>query len=183
MLDACVLYPAPLRDLRMHLAVAELFRPRWSDAVHDEWIRSVLRDRPDLRHEQLKRTRALMNAHVLDCVVTGFESLIAGLELPDPADRHVLAAAIVAGAESILTWNTKDFPQEALVPYRLTTRQPDEYLHSLLLARPQEFCNAVNRHRLSLKSPPKSTWEYLATLEQQALHQTVAELSRHQQEL
>lgn len=69
--DACTLYPAPLRDLLMHLALTDLFRAKWTDQIHDEWIRSVLRDRPDLALEQLERTRSLMNAHVRDCLVSG----------------------------------------------------------------------------------------------------------------
>lgn len=68
---ACTLYPAPLRDLLMHLALTDLFRAKWTDQIHDEWIRSVLRDRPDLALEQLERTRSLMNAHVRDCLVSG----------------------------------------------------------------------------------------------------------------
>jgi len=80
--DACVLYPAPLRDLLMHLAMTDLFRARWTDQIHDEWIRNVLANRPDLKRKQLERTRRLMNAHVLDCLVTGCENLIDGLRCP-----------------------------------------------------------------------------------------------------
>jgi hypothetical protein len=69
--DACVLYPAPLRDLLMRLALTDLFRARWTDRIHDEWIRTVLAQRPDLKPEDLERTRSLMNAHVRDCLVTG----------------------------------------------------------------------------------------------------------------
>lgn len=92
--DACVLYPAPLRDLLMHLALTDLFRAKWTDAIHDEWTKSVLESRPDLTREQLERTRALMNIHVRNCLVTSYEDLIPSLTLPDPDDRHVLAAAI-----------------------------------------------------------------------------------------
>lgn len=74
--DACVLYPAPLRDLLMHLALSDLYRARWSDLIHDEWTRNVLASRPDLTQDQLNRTRQLMNAHVRDSLVTGFEYLI-----------------------------------------------------------------------------------------------------------
>lgn len=77
--DACVLYPAALRDFLMHLAMTNLFRARWSEMIHDEWTHSVLEDRPDLQPSQLARTRQLMDAHVLDSVVTGFESLIPSL--------------------------------------------------------------------------------------------------------
>lgn len=92
--DACVLYPAPLRDLLLRLALTDLFRARWTDRIHEEWIRSVLENRPDLKPEQLERTRQLMNQAVPDCLVTGYEGLIDQLELPDPDDRHILAAAI-----------------------------------------------------------------------------------------
>jgi len=81
--DACVLYPAPLRDLLLRLALTDLYRARWSDAIHEEWIRAVLRNRPDLSRQQLERTRALMNAHVRDALVDGYQTLIPALKLPD----------------------------------------------------------------------------------------------------
>ena len=61
--DACVLHPAPLRDLLMRLSMTELFRARWSDAIHEEWIRSVLRQRPELA-VQLQRTRPVSYTHL-----------------------------------------------------------------------------------------------------------------------
>ncbi|MEZ2233262.1 PIN domain-containing protein [Microcoleus sp.] len=92
--DACVLYSAPLRDLLMQLALTDLFQARWTDEIHDEWIRNVLKNRPDLTIEQLTRTKDLMNRYVRDCLVTGYEWIIPSLNLPDPNDRHILAAAI-----------------------------------------------------------------------------------------
>jgi hypothetical protein len=97
--DACVLYPAPLRDLLMQLALTDLFRARWTDQIHDEWIRNVLKNRPDLTLEQLTHTKNLMNSHVRDCLVRGYERIIPSLNLPDLGDRHVLAAAIIGEAE------------------------------------------------------------------------------------
>lgn len=67
--DACVLYPGPLRDLLMHLALTDLYRAKWTDEIHDEWIRNVLANRVDLTKEMLERTRSLMNRHVRDCLV------------------------------------------------------------------------------------------------------------------
>lgn len=98
-LDANVLYPAPLRDLLMHLAVAGLFKAKWIDAIYDEWMRNLLAHRPDLSKPQLERTRELMNRAVPDALVSGYEPLVPALTLPDPDDRHVLAAAIRAGAD------------------------------------------------------------------------------------
>lgn len=176
--DACVLYPAPLRDLLLHVAVSDFFHAKWTDAIHDEWIRNVLKDRPDLKPEQLQRTRELMNAHVLDCLVTGYETLIDSVTLPDPDDRHVLAAAIHAGADLIVTFNIRDFPEKILKSYGMEAQHPDDFLTFQLDLAPNFVCAAAKRHRASLKKPPKNVDEYLATLEALGLAQTVSGLRR-----
>ncbi len=167
--DACVLYPAPLRDLLMRLALTDLYRARWSDQIHEEWITAVLRNRPDLSRQQLERTRSLMNAHVRDALVDGHQSLIPALELPDPDDRHVLAAAIKCGADLILTFNLNDFPEPALAIYGIGACHPDPFLVDQLNLDTERVCTAMRQHRASLKNPPKTVEEYLATLEEQGL--------------
>ena len=92
--DANVLYPSELRNLLMHLALTGLFRAKLSADVHEEWISNLLKKRPDLTRDKLERTRMLMDKHAVDALVTGYKDLIPGLQLPDPGDRHVLAAAI-----------------------------------------------------------------------------------------
>lgn len=177
--DACVLYPAPLRDLLMHLALTDTFRARWTDRIHQEWIRSLLANRPDLTNEQLERTRNLMNAHVMDCLVAGFEPLVAGLELPDADDRHVLAAAIRAGADVIVTFNLSDFPDRCLGLYGIEAQHPDDFITHLLDLAPGAVCVAAKRHRDSLRKPAKTVAEYLDCLARQQLPQTVARLSQY----
>lgn len=172
--DACVLYPAPLRDLLMHVAVTDLYRAKWTEAIHDEWTRNVLKARPDLKPEQLQRTRQLMNAHVRDCLVADYEPLIEAVMLPDPADRHVLAAAIHASADIIVTFNLKDFPEKDLKRYGIEARHPDDFLRLQLDLAPNVVCAAAKRHRASLKNPAKDVAEYLAALEVQGLAQTVS---------
>jgi predicted nucleic acid-binding protein len=175
-LDASVLYPAPLRDLLLELAVADLYRAKWSDAVHEEWIAAVLRTRADLTRAQLQRTRDLMNAHTRDALVTDFEQLIEILDLPDPNDRHVLAAAIKGRADLIVTANLKDFPKEKLERWGIEAQHPDEFLtHQFHLSQPT-FLQAVRTVRLRLRSPPKSVDEYLDTLRAQGLLATVKEI-------
>lgn len=174
--DACVLYPAPLRDLLMRLAMTDLFRARWTDQIHDEWIRNVLANRPDLKPEQLERTRALMNAHVRDCLVTGYEPLIDGLTLPDPDDRHVLAAAMRTGASVIVSFNLDDFPREVLEPLGIEAQYPDEFITHLIDLNPGAVCTAAKRQRGSLRNPPRTVDEFLDTLAQQRLPETVARL-------
>jgi hypothetical protein len=174
--DACVLYPAPLRDLLMHLALTDLVRARWTNAIHEEWIRNVLANRPDLTRQQLERTRDLMNAHVEHCLVEGYETLIPALTLPDPDDRHALAAAISARADVIVTFNLTDFPPAVLEPLDIEVQHPDEFICLLLDTAPAVVCSAAKRQRESLKNPPKTVAEYLATLERLSLPQTVTRL-------
>lgn len=174
--DACVLYPAPLRDLLMHLALSDLFRAKWTNDIHDEWIRNVLKARPDLTPEQLERTRTLMNSHVRDCLVTGYEELIPALTLPDPDDRHVLAAAIRSGSDVIVTYNLKDFPSDVLGKYGIEAQHPDEFIMYLVDLAPNVVCAAVKRQRQNLKNPPKTVEELLDALEQQSLPQTAGTL-------
>jgi len=172
--DANVLYPAPLRDFLMRLALTDLFRARWSEDIHDEWMRSVLEARPDLTREQLERTRDLMNQHVRDCIVEGYESLTPSLELPDPNDRHVLAAAIHANASVIVTFNLKDFPPEYVAQYGIEAQHPDEFITHLIDLNQARVCAAAEEQRSSLRHPPKTIEEYLDTLLRQGLPQTTA---------
>ena len=167
--DACVLYPAPLRDLLMRLALTDLYRARWSDQIHEEWINAVLRNRPDLSRAQLERTRSLMNAHVRDALVDGHQPLIPALELPDPDDRHVLAVAIQCGADLILTFNLDDFPEPALAGYGIGACHPDLFLVDQLNLDAERVCMAMRQHRTSLRNPPKTVEEYLVTLKEQGL--------------
>jgi predicted nucleic acid-binding protein len=160
----------------MHLAMTGLFRARWTDQIHDEWIRNVLANRPDLRLEQLARTRELMDAHVLDCLVTGHEKLIDGLTLPDTDDRHVLAAAIRAGADVIVTFNLADFPSERLEEFGIEPQHPDEFITHLIDLDTALVCSAFKRQRENLKNPPRTANELLDTLHAQGLPHTVMRL-------
>lgn len=159
--DACVLFPAPSRDLLMHLAVSGLFRARWTARIHDEWMRNLLAKRPDLTAEQLERTRDLMDSSVPDCLVTDYEGLEAQLTLPDPNDRHVLAAAILCQTGTIVTFNLADFPEETLAPLGITAQHPDEFIEHAFGINPAAVIAAVRDHRASLAHPPKTVDELL----------------------
>ena len=175
--DACVLYPAPLRDLLMELAAASLFRAKWSEQIHDEWIRSLLRDRKNLTADQLARTRALMNEAVLDCLVDKYDDLIPGLSLPDPDDRHVLAAAIRSGADAIITFNVKDFPEQELGKYEIEVLHPDDFIQFQYDFNNAAVIIAAQRCRARLSRPGKTAAEYLDILAHQRLSKTVAILT------
>jgi len=166
--DACVLYPAPLRDFLMRLATAGLFCAKWTDAIHDEWIRNVLAERPELE-ASLQRTRRLMDRAVPDCRVEGYEPLIEGLELPDASDRHVLAAAIRAGAQAIITHNLRDFPPEALSPFGIEALHPDTFVLQQMELHEAAVVETARKHRAALVNPPKAVDAYLETLAAQDL--------------
>lgn len=176
LLDANVLYPAPMRDLLLQLAVDDLFHARWTADIHREWIENLLRNEPSRRRAALERTRDLMDVHTRDCLVTGFHALIESLTLPDPNDRHILAAAIVGRCDAIVTCNLKDFPEEALAPYHIQATHPDDFLSDILRLSTGTFCSAVRKVRGRLKSPAYSVEDYIATLHQQGLVTTASEL-------
>jgi len=176
LLDANVLYPAPLRDLLMQLAVTDMFHAKWTADIHREWIDALLENEPHRSRVVLERTRELMDMSTRDSLVTGYEHLIASLNLPDPDDRHVLAAAIVGRCDVIVTHNLKDFPNELLAAYGIEAQHPDEFLSNHLNLAPGIFCSSVQKVRRRLRNPPYSVDQYLENLIQCGLVATVAEL-------
>ncbi|UVJ45488.1 PIN domain-containing protein [Pseudomonas sp. LS1212] len=175
--DACVLYPAPLRSLLMWLSLTGLYRARWTEQIHEEWKRNLLINRDDLTREQLDRTSELMDRSIPDALVTGYESLCADLSLPDPDDRHVLAAAIRCKAEVIVTFNLKDFPVERLDGYDIEAIHPDDFIADLWDLDQAAVLSAVQDQRRSLKSPPMTGQQYLEMILRQGLTQTVRNLT------
>ncbi len=179
-LDACVLYPARLRDLLMHLGLAGLYQPKWSAVIHDEWRRNLLLQRSDINPEALARTTDLMNLALPDANVTGFETLIEGISLPDPDDRHVLAAAIRSNADVIVTLNLKDFPSGVLAGFGIEALHPDDFISDLFDLNHSVALNAVRLQRNALKKPPMTTEEFLEMLLKQGLPMTVKALRNYQ---
>ena len=175
-LDASVLYSAPLRDLLLELAVSDAYRAKWSDAVHEEWIRALRRRRPDIARARLERTRRLMDAHVRDALISGFEDLVPTIRLPDPYDRHVVAAAIRGEANIILTANLRDFPARALTPYGLVAVHPDRFLARLCRESPDRFLEALERVRVRLRNPPVSRERHLVALRRAGPDKTATEI-------
>lgn len=162
--DANVFYGARLRSLMLFAAQTKIFRARWSDRIHDERIRNLLENRPDLSANDLQRTRDLMNAAVPDCLVTGYEPLIGSLELPDPDDGHVVAAAIMARADVIVTFNERDFPLRTIEPFGLHTKHPDRFLLDLASLEPSIFFEAVRGDFAHYTAPPLTFAEYADSL-------------------
>jgi predicted nucleic acid-binding protein len=167
----------------LELAVTDLFKARWSNRIHDEWMRNLLKNRPDLTLQQLERTRALMNAPARDCLVEGFEALEETVHLPDQDDRHVVAAAIKGRADVIVTFNLSDFPASALETWGLEAQHPDEFLANLIDLAPDPVASSARRCRLRLKKPPKTVEEYLDILARQGLPESTTMLRRMRDKL
>lgn len=181
-LDANVLYPAMLRDLLVQLGLAELIEPRWSDAIHDEWIRALLRTRGDIAPSQLYRTRALMDEALPRANVGSVTVTDTVAQLPDPNDRHVVAGAIAGSASLILTFNLKDFPVDALAPHHMVAVHPDPFLTFLMEAAPATFCGAVFTVRTRLRRAV-SVQAYLASLVQIGLPKLADALGAHSDDI
>lgn len=176
-LDACVLYPAPLRDLLLSLASAGLFHARWSARIQDEWVRNLLLQRPDLKREDLQRTCAMMSQAIPDSLVTGWEpmeQIITGL--PDPDDRHVVAAALRGHADAIVTFNRKDFPAEVMEAVQVEVQHPDDFLLNQLDLAPIPALKAIKAMRARLRKPPLEAADLVTMLEKLLLPLSAARL-------
>ena len=177
--DACVLYPATLRDLLMELALTDFFQAKWTNQIHDEWIRNVLKNRPDLTKDKLIIVRDLMNQHVRDCLVEKYEKIIPELNLPDKNDCHVLAAAIHSSSSIIVTFNKKDFPDHMLRKYEIKAQNPDDFIINQFNYAPAVLCSAAKNCRERLKKPKFDAERYLQNLEKQKLQKTVNMLRKY----
>lgn len=180
LLDANILYPAPVRDLMMQLALDDVFRARWTADIHREWIEALLRNDPKRDRSKLERTRDLMNQHTRDALITGYESLISCVQLPDPDDQHVLAAAITGRCDVIVTKNLSDFPPQMIEGFGLKAQHPDLFLLDYCDRDLHRFCRSVKQVRARLKNPVVSPSDYLAILARQELKLTAGALEKWQ---
>jgi predicted nucleic acid-binding protein len=174
--DANVLYPNTLRDLLIRIAQSGLVKAKWTSEILDEMLSALQRNRADIPQEKLDRLRDLMNAAVRDCLVSGHEPLIEGLKLPDPNDRHVLAAAIRAGAQVIVTRNLKDFPPSDLQPWDVEAKSPDAFVLDQICLNDRRIAACVQQIADSRIQPPEAVDDVLDQLERDGLVESVASL-------
>jgi hypothetical protein len=177
-LDACVLYPAPIRDLLLWLAYYDLYKPFWTEQIHNEWISNLLLNREDLNEESLRGSVSAMNDAFPDADTTNYSTLIETLELPDKNDKHVLAAAIRNNSDVIVTFNIKDFPEDVVSTYDIEVQNPDFFIANLIDLNGRAALRAFQKQVDNLKNPPQNVEQVLNTLERNRLNQTVIKL-RH----
>jgi predicted nucleic acid-binding protein len=167
--DACVLYPFHLRNVLVQCAFDGLVEARWTDDIHAEWMRNLAANAPGTSLERLERTRDLMKAVLPDADVAGHQDLIPNLSLPDPDDRHVLAAAIAGKASLIVTWNLRHFPAADLRSHGVAAISPDDFLVGLHSTFRNELIASVRRARQNLRKTLPSADEFINTLKGQGL--------------
>lgn len=173
--DACVLYPQTMRDALLSLARSDLFLARWSAHINEEWTRARLRKHPE-QEDQIRYTLEKVNQSVDDCLVTGYEHLIDSIVLPDPDDRHVVAAAIIGRADVIVTVNTKHFPAESVARYDIEVFHPDDFIIHQFGINQAKTLSAFRAMRARYRKPSMTAEEFLANLERAGLTSTAATL-------
>ncbi|RFS81821.1 PIN domain-containing protein [Actinomadura spongiicola] len=180
--DANVLYGNTLRDLLIRLAQADLVQAKWTHAILDEMFGNLAADHPGIPPERLARLRGLMNAAVRDCLVEGYEPLMEGLKLPDPGDRHVLAAAIKVGAQVIVTSNLRDFPAADMEVWNLEAKSPDDFVLDQITLDDRVVWACVQQIVDSRMNPPETVDDVLSALERAGLVESVAALRSGRQD-
>jgi len=174
--DANVLYPNTLRDLLIRISQAGLVQAKWTNEILDEMLRALTRNRPDIPSDKLERLRQLMNGAIRDCLVSGYEPLVEGLKLPDPADRHVLAAAIKAGAQVTVTANLRHFPATDLRQWNVEAKSPDDFVLDQVGIDGRAVAACVQQISDSRTRPPQDTEDVLSQLERDGLVESIAAL-------
>lgn len=164
--DANVLYPSVVRDVLIRLARAGLVQARWTDQILDETFRNLKKNRSDLDPAKLDRTRELMCNAVPDSLITGYEPLVDAIEEVDEGDRHVVAAAIKAHAQVIVTCNMKHFPNNYLTEqWSIEAKHPDSFITDLFYLDATTAHQVVSDIASSTKAPPRTVGEIIDAME------------------
>jgi hypothetical protein len=175
--DACVLYPITVADALLSLAVAGFYAAKWTTEIETEWIRAIERQRPDLVG-RLETRRQSMRDAIPDWEITetAWRSVQLDLQIPDPQDAHVLAAAIVGHVDCIVTSNVKDFPSAILDPLNLTATDPDTFILQQWDLDPIRAAAAFQRMRARRKKPEAKPADFADALEKAGLPVTAERL-------
>lgn len=164
LLDACVLVPVALADTLLRLAEADLYRPLWSERILNEMVDAIEAVRPNLEPGAARKRADVMRAFFEDAEVDGWQDLEPGIVLPDPDDRHVVAAALRGRADLIVTANVRDFPKELLAQMGLEVQHPDEFLLNQLDLEPDRTIAALHRQAAATRRPAITTKVLLSHL-------------------
>ncbi len=169
-LDTNVIYPIEIRDLILWFAHFDLFTPKWTEEIFSE-LERVMRDK-GVTEKDIKKRQAIMNKAFPDALVLNYQGLISSLNLPDPNDRHVLAAAIKTNANLIITSNLRDFPDAVLSKYGLAAKCPDDFLADIIDLNPAQAVKAFRALVLNRRNPDLDEYQVLDRLRKIGLRMT-----------
>lgn len=160
-LDTNVLYGSRLNDLLLHLAARDAFRPRWSADVLEELRRNLLKngERPDSVEKRIRT----MTDYFPDALVEGYDNLV-GRMTCDPKDRHVLAAAVRANAEVLVTFDVGGFPTESVAQFEIEIVHPDDFLRDRLDLLPSLVTGVLEHLADVYENPPVTIDQLLRSL-------------------
>ncbi|MPZ65680.1 MAG: PIN domain-containing protein [Pseudonocardiaceae bacterium] len=175
-LDTCVLFPAYLTDTALRLAAARTYRPLWSAGVFEELRRNLIE--VGIEVAAVDRRIGRMREAFPDAEVSGYEALVPAMT-NDPKDRHVLAAAVRARAEVIVTFNLKDFATSALEPFDLVAVHPDDFLLDQLDLYPKLTLQCLEDQAASYKHEPTTVADLMARLARSGVPRFAGEVLRH----
>ena len=173
--DTDVLFPNSQRDLLIRIGLTGLVQARWTERIVDDLGVVLMRERGISAH-MVDRLKLLINESVPDCLIAGYELLIDNLKLPDPDDRHVLAAAVKAHAQVIVTNNVKDFPPDDLRPWNMEAKTADDFVLDQIHIDDKMVFACVQQIVDSRTRNPVTIPDVLTELESSGLVQSVAAL-------
>ncbi|MBY5932835.1 PIN domain-containing protein [Tateyamaria omphalii] len=178
LIDANVLYPTVMREVVLGVAAAGVFEPQWSDRILEEWARAAARLGPE-GEAQARGEIAMLSARWGRANVRYAPELEARLWLPDPADVHVLAAAIAGSSDIILTSNAKDFPRNILAEEGLSRADPDGFLLGCFEAQPEAVSHAGHAVLAEARRLSGDTWTMRSLMKKARLPRLGKALERH----
>ncbi|SFN30358.1 MULTISPECIES: PIN domain-containing protein [Salegentibacter] len=169
-LDTNVIYPIEIRDLLFWFAYYDLYTPKWSEHIFDEW-KDVMK-RKGVEESVASKRAEKANLAFPDAMVNNYSALIPNLTLPDPKDCHVLAAGIKTNANVIVTNNIKDFPKEYLASFGLSAKTADDFLTDIIDLNPEQAVEAFKEMVLNRRNPDLNEFEVLDILRNRGLKDT-----------
>lgn len=177
-LDACVMVPISLCDTLLRLAEQRMYRPVWSERILEEAGTAIGIVHPDIDPGLIDRRIEYMNQSFPGASAGELAPIAIGLELPDPDDRHVLAAAIRSRADAIVTANLKDFPAESVAAFDIEVIHPDDFLMSQLDMGSRTVLDALASQAAAAKSPQQSLDDVITSLARAGVPRFAEEVRR-----
>ena len=171
-LDTNVLYPIIIRDVLFWFAYYDLYTPAWSKHIFEEWEQVCKKKFPEMSSEEINKRLRKANEAFPFALVENYEPLMKDLELKDPDDKHVLAAAIKINANLIVTQNLKDFPEDYVSKFNIGVKSADDFICDIIDLDPSTSLEAFREMVWYKKNPPMDEFQVLDSMRKHGLTQS-----------